>query len=137
MYGSREHSTWRGMIGRCQHPNHYAYSYYGGRGIAVCERWQSFENFFSDMGYRPEGMELDRINNDQSYDKGNCRWVTHSENMRNSRLSRRWVILGIEYVSAQKAADALGVSRSMIHRMCKSNEKEFYSFPVYKDQREA
>jgi hypothetical protein len=82
------YSTWVAMRSRCRSPTHSAYRYYGGRGIKVCDRWDLFENFLADMGERPEGMTLDRIDPDGNYEPGNCR-STHSEQMRNTRRSRK------------------------------------------------
>lgn len=85
---SPTYNTWRGMISRCQNANDKSYDYYGGRGVTVCDRWQSFEAFFEDMGERPALHEIDRKDNDGPYELGNCHWVTHSQNGRNRRTNR-------------------------------------------------
>jgi hypothetical protein len=78
------------MIGRCTNEKDAHHKkYYQDRGITVCERWLSFENFLADMGERPEGKTLDRRDNDGNYEPGNCRWATHSEQMQNTRR-RAW-----------------------------------------------
>lgn len=76
---------WNGMLQRCQNQNHESYHHYGGRGITVCQRWQKFENFLADMGEKPEGKTLDRIENDNGYFKENCRWATQIEQKNNTR----------------------------------------------------
>lgn len=80
----REYNSWLGARYRCSSEKHPAWEHYGGRGITMCERWANdFWAFYEDMGPRPEGKELDRINNDGNYEPGNCRWVTSLENLNN------------------------------------------------------
>jgi hypothetical protein len=86
---TRIYEVWRSMMQRCHNPNHPAYAHYGGRGICVCERWHSFVNFLVDMGEPAPGLSIDRINNDGNYEPGNCRWATHSEQMRNRRPQKK------------------------------------------------
>ena len=78
------------MRRRCSDTNHIHYANYGGRGIRVCDSWQkSFESFLSDMGERPHGMTLDRIDNNLGYNKENCKWSTRSEQNTNQKRSKR------------------------------------------------
>lgn len=77
--------TWKNMIQRCTYVAHHRYPAYGGRGITVCERWRVFANFLADMGERPQGMTLDRIDNDGNYEKSNCQWATREQQDANHR----------------------------------------------------
>lgn len=81
------------MKQRCNSPNAINYADYGGRGIKITDRWldpeHGFENFLADMGERPEGTSIDRIDPDGNYEPGNCRWATWTEQANNKRMSRR------------------------------------------------
>lgn len=82
------YNSWSMMKRRCQDPTNNRYAIYGGRGITVCDRWLDFANFLADMGDRPEGTTLDRIDTDGNYELGNCRWATPSEQAFNRRPRR-------------------------------------------------
>jgi hypothetical protein len=110
------HLVWLGIRKRCYTPTFEHYRYYGGRGIRMCDRWlgeRGFENFLADMGERPPGMEIDRINNDGNYEPGNCRWATRAEQLRN-RSDTRWVVFHGERMPLQDVADSTGVKQQTL-----------------------
>lgn len=115
MSGDELYKTWETMRARCYREKNPSFKRYGGRGIKVCERWNSFENFHADMHPRPEGAQLDRIDSNGDYSKENCRWVTPLENVLN-----RSVTVFIEYqgerLSLTEAARRSGISRRTIRR---------------------
>lgn len=82
---STTYRTWKEMRQRCNNPNSTQYQWYGGRGIHICERWDDFTVFLSDMGERPVGCTIDRIDPDGNYEPGNCRWATSKEQATTNR----------------------------------------------------
>lgn len=110
---NRTHRSWYAMWDRCTNPTHPAWDHYGGRGITVCERWVSFDNFLADMGLRPLGMSLDKIDNDRGYSPDNCRWATQREQNLNKTNGTRLTYNG-ETLSVTEWAERLGVRRHVI-----------------------
>ena len=87
---SPTYKSWQAMIARCTNPKHPHYKHYGGRGIKICEAWlKSFPAFLADVGERPDGLTLDRKDNEGNYEPGNCRWATVLEQNRNRRPPRK------------------------------------------------
>lgn len=80
-----EHIAWMSMLYRCENPNDASYKHYGGRGISVCDEWHDIKNFIADMGCKPPGTSLDRIDVNSNYNKHNCRWATSKEQQNNKR----------------------------------------------------
>lgn len=88
------YGIWHSMKQRCLNPADMAFPHYGGRGITVCDRWMDFTSFVSDMGERPHGYSLDRIDNNGPYSPDNCRWATWREQQRNKRNNIYVMFLG-------------------------------------------
>jgi len=104
------------MIARCNNKNLRSYSNYGGRGIKVCQQWrESFDDFLKDMGKRPSGRSLDRINNDGNYEPSNCRWATPEQQRRNSRQSLTFLTAHGKTQCVQDWALELGLSPTTIY----------------------
>jgi hypothetical protein len=91
---TKTYKAWAAMKTRCQKQTCREYPHYGGRGIKVCERWQVFENFFADMGTAPDGLSLDRKNNNGDYEPSNCRWATKEQQQNNMRSNVRIFAFG-------------------------------------------
>lgn len=85
MVGSGVYTSWYAMKRRVLNPNNKYFYLYGGRGVTICPRWMDFKNFYADMGDRPEGLTLERIDPEGNYEPGNCKWATWSEQRRNQR----------------------------------------------------
>lgn len=86
--GSKTYKIWVGMLSRCTNPNTNCFKSYGGRGISICERWRTFENFIADMGECPPGLSIDRIDVNGDYEPSNCRWADMKTQSRNKRKNR-------------------------------------------------
>lgn len=118
MCKTAEYKVWQGMLRRCTNHNDKRYAQYGGRGISVCDRWRSFENFYADMGDRPsDEHQIDRENNDGNYEPGNCRWATRTQQCRN-KSANVMLTIGSETLCAAEWAERSGVSHARIrHRL--------------------
>ena len=113
---TKTYRAWSAMKLRCLRTDHPAYPSYGGRGITVCERWMEYENFLHDMGEAPEGMSLERKDNDKGYGPDNCCWATPIEQQNNQRRTVRVTINGRTQSIANWARE-LGISYSALkHR---------------------
>jgi hypothetical protein len=110
------YNSWRGMIDRCENPNHVGYKDYGGRGIRICPEWRDFERFAQDMGERPSrNHSIERIDVDRNYEPGNCRWATASEQNSNKRAFWRLAHNG-ESLTVREWSARTGLSRGNIYQ---------------------
>jgi len=109
--------VWAGMRARCYNKNNISYKLYGPRGITVCERWNNFENFLSDMGPRPQGATLERKDNNGNYEPSNCIWATHYAQNINRRDSLRCKYKGVEYTirALSELPESQGVTYATLH----------------------
>jgi hypothetical protein len=111
------------MISRCSNPNDDSYPQYGARGISVCERWLRFENFLADMGERPRGTSIDRIDGRKGYSPDNCRWATRSEQAQNTTRAKltledaKDILSKAGVVPARVLAERYGVRRWRIYQI--------------------
>jgi hypothetical protein len=119
------YGTWALMIVRCTVPGAYGFPNYGGRGIKVCDRWmQSFEAFVADLGERPAGYTLDRIDPNGNYDPTNCKWSSKSEQSRNTRRARFTTIDGVRY-HVSELSEKYGIpTRTLAYRISQGWNKD-------------
>ena len=113
---SKTYSSWGSAKDRATNPESKDFHRYGAVGIGFADRWQSFENFLADMGERPAGTTLDRIDGTKGYQPGNCRWATAEEQARNKKTSYVWHIKGLAFESIYAAAAHFNVSAQSIFR---------------------
>jgi hypothetical protein len=119
------YGVWKSMRLRCDAPTNRAYKNYGGRGIKVCDRWRTFENFLADMGEPPPGLTIERVDNDGDYAPGNCRWASYREQSRNRQKTYRLTVCG-EYLSLPDACEKYGIRNSGYV----SNRAKIFNIPV-------
>lgn len=110
---TRTYKTWLSMRQRCLNPNNPAYKNYGGRGITIAPEWDDFAQFLADMGDVPDGMTIERINNDEGYNPSNCRWATRIEQGRNTRKCRLITHNG-QTKTLSEWADEHGINRQTL-----------------------
>lgn len=113
MYNSKVYHVWNSMVQRCINPENQSYENYGGRGITVCEDWLVFENFYRDMG-EPNGLTIERKNNNLGYSKDNCIWTTRQVQNKNHRRVRNITFNGVTKTATDWAKE-IGVSDQCIY----------------------
>ena len=111
---SPTYTSWEKMLSRCYREKDPGYSNYGGRGISVCEEWHTFANFLKDMGERPKGTSIDRINPDGNYEPGNCRWITQKEQTNNTRRNVYFIYDG-KRLTISQLADIAGIEYNAMY----------------------
>lgn len=117
--------AWNAMVQRCTNSNNTAWSSYGGRGITVCDRWQTFENFYADMGDRPDGMTLERSDNNKGYEPGNVYWASRLT-QGNNRRTNVYLTLSGETKTIAEWGRSTGLGKAVIGRRVK------LGWPVWK-----
>jgi len=111
--GTKTYRAWMKMRERCNNANAPQYPRYGGRGIVVCPRWDSYTHFLSDMGESPVNTSLERIDNDGNYEPLNCRWASHYEQVRN-RCTNHLITIAEETLCVADWATKVGLNRTTI-----------------------
>lgn len=131
MCKTKTYASWVAMIGRCTRPSQDRYKNYGGRGIKVCEEWMTFANFYADMGKRPSGKTLDRIDVNGDYKKSNCRWADSYTQYRNMAKSRFLTLRGHTKILSDWARE-FGTTNTAIHHYLNSGRdlETMYSWRV-------
>lgn len=120
--GTSTYYIWGAMVQRCTNPSNADYHLYGGRGITICDEWKDFRAFLTDMGERPEGRSIDRIDNSRGYEPGNCRWATSTQQARNTRKNKltaadvSWIRANPDLKLAE-VAQRFGVGQTTVGRV--------------------
>ena len=125
------YNSWSSIKRRCLDAKNKRFEKYGGRRISLCEKWFKFNNFLADMGDRPEGMSIDRIDNNGHYEPGNCRWATNTQQQRN-KSNNHCLTLNGRTQAAAAWAEELGLKKmTIIHRKRRGwSDKEALTAPL-------
>jgi hypothetical protein len=115
---SPTYSSWANMLSRCFNPQKSDAPLYKDRGITVCPQWKSFDNFLADMGKKPKGCVIDRIDTNGNYEPSNCKWVSAQDSARNKRTSKIWIVHDKKFKTMDEAAQYLNVTTAVVHRRC-------------------
>ena len=129
-----EYTAWNSMMQRCGNPRAQSYAWYGGRGITICEAWHDFSAFERDMGPRPAGHSIDRINNSGNYEPGNCRWATRKQQQRNMRSNKLLTFNGKTQPLAAWAEEA-GLTNETIRNRLRMGWEISHALTVPSDDR--
>lgn len=114
----RTYYAWQSMKNRCRRKGRKDYKHYGGRGISVCERWNnSYAHFLEDMGECPDGMSLDRKDNDGNYEPANCRWVTQAYQIANRRITKKITFNGQTKTATEWAKEIGMNAKTILNRL--------------------
>ena len=135
--GSRTYGIWHAMVSRCHNKKAANFRNYGGRGISVCPEWHTIDGFFACMGEAPEGMSLERIDNEKGYSPENCRWATMAEHATNKRTNVILTFRGKSQTISEWSRE-LGVGKTAIHNRLKRglSASEALGTPVLKRNRQ-
>lgn len=112
-YRTPTYISWEGMRYRCYTKTNPSYKFYGGKGIEVCERWDDYNNFLEDMGEKPKGTSLDRIDFNKNYSPDNCRWATVEEQQNNRSNNNRQLVDGLT-MGISQCSRAFNIPRSTL-----------------------
>jgi len=123
----RMYSLWHRMISRCHNPSDKEYIRYGARGIEVCKRWHNFKTFYADMGNRPKGLSLERIDNNKNYSPSNCRWASPKEQASN-KINTIRVTYNNRVWTLRELADTYNLDRGILYRRIKAGWDKKYWF---------
>lgn len=124
MSNSSTYRSWVGLLQRCNNKRNKNFKRYGARGIKVCNRWFKFDNFLQDMGEKPKGFTIERVNNNGNYEKQNCIWIPKSHQANNRRTCQYYYLDGVK-LNVTQLAKKLGITRDALYNRIRRKSKLF------------